>query len=212
MIIVHHLEHSRSQRILWLLEELSVDYEIVAHARDRKTSLAPPELFELHPLGKSPVIVDGENKIAESGAIVEYLLDKFDDGTLRPAENTPEFLQYRYWLHYAEGTFATLMMLSLMVNRIENAPMPFFAKPIAKKIVQGALDGFVDPQLKLHFDFIESELGKSDWFAGADFTGANVAKMIVTGADVNSAVLKSLRGESEFVGLDEVKNLNEAFR
>ncbi len=174
MIIVHHLEHSRSQRILWLLEELSVDYEIVSHARDPRTSLAPSELLELHPLGKSPVIVDGDNKIAESGAIVEYLLDKFDNGHLRPAEDTPEFLQYRYWLHYAEGTFATLMMLSLMVNRIESAPMPFFAKPVAKKIAGQIRSAYLDANVNRNIRFIDATLAASDWFCGDSLTAADI--------------------------------------
>ncbi len=174
MIIVHHLEHSRSQRILWLLEELSVDYEIVSHARDPRTSLAPPELLELHPLGNSPVIVDGDNKIAESGAIVEYLLDKFDNGHLRPAEDTPEFLQYRYWLHYAEGTFATLMMLSLMVNRIESAPMPFFAKPVAKKIAGQIRSAYLDANVNRNIRFIDATLAASDWFCGDSLTAADI--------------------------------------
>ena len=121
MIVVHHLENSRSQRILWLLEELGVDYEIKRYGRDKKTSLAPPELKDIHPLGKAPVIVDGDATVAESGAIVEYLVYQYDDGRLCPAEGTPEWLAYKYWLHYAEGTFMPLMFLSLILNRIDTS-------------------------------------------------------------------------------------------
>ena len=126
MITVHHLENSRSQRILWLLEELGVDYEIKHYARDKKTSLAPPELLNVHPLGKSPVITDGDTTVAESGAIIEYLVNNYDDGRLLPVKGTQERLAYTYWLHYAEGTFMPLMILSLIMGRIESAPMPFF--------------------------------------------------------------------------------------
>ena len=134
MITVHHLEHSRSQRILWLLEELGVDYEIKLYDRDPETRLAPPDLRDIHPLGKAPLITDDDVTIAESGAIIEYLVGKYDDGTLRPAESTNERLAYTYWLHYAEGTFSPLMMIALIMSRIENAPLPFFLKPVAKGI------------------------------------------------------------------------------
>ncbi len=104
MITVHHLENSRSQRILWLLEELGLDYGITKYDRDPKTNLAPPELQKLHPLGKAPIVTDGDNTLAESGAIIEYLVRTYDVGRLRPADGTPQRLSYTYWLHYAEGS------------------------------------------------------------------------------------------------------------
>ena len=116
MITVHHLENSRSQRIIWLLEELGIDYEIKRYGRDKQTGLAPPELLDVHPLGKAPVITDGDRTVAESGAIIEYLMYEYDDGRLRPEEGTAERLAYNYWLHYAEGTFAPLMILSLVLR------------------------------------------------------------------------------------------------
>lgn len=174
MITVHHLENSRSQRILWLLEELKLDYDVKRYERDKTTSLAPPELKKIHPLGKSPVIDDDGKTIAETGAMIDYILDNYGEGRLRPAAGTPAFERYRYWLHYSEGSAFPPLLLKLILSRMASAKMPFFAKPIAKKIVQGALDGFVDPQLKLHFDFIEAELGKSEWFAGDEFTGADI--------------------------------------
>ena len=130
MLTVHHLENSRSHRIVWLLEELGIDYEIKRYGRDKESGLAPSELLEVHPLGKAPVIVDGDKTIAESGAIIEYLIYEYDDGHLKPADGTPEQLAYTYWLHYAEGTFASFMMLSLVMGRIEDAPLPFFLKPV----------------------------------------------------------------------------------
>jgi glutathione S-transferase len=133
MVTVHHLENSRSQRILWLLEELGVTYAIERYGRDKQTSLAPPELLEIHPLGKSPVITDGDITVAESGAIIEYLVHKFDVGRLIPPDGSPERRAYNYWLHYAEGTFAPLMLVSLIMGRIETSPMPFIARPIAKR-------------------------------------------------------------------------------
>lgn len=174
MIIVHHLENSRSQRVLWLLEELGVDYEVKRYERDKVTNLAPPELKKIHPLGKSPIIEDDGKIIAETGAMIDYILDHYGEGRLRPANDTDEFERYRYWLHYSEGSAFPPLLLKLIVTRMASAKMPFFAKPIAKKIAQGALDGFIDPQLKLHFYYIEAELGKSEWFAGPEFSGADI--------------------------------------
>ncbi len=173
MIIVHHLEKSRSQRILWLLEELGLEYDVKRYNRDAQTNLAPPELKKIHPLGKSPMIEDDGAVVAETGAMAEYLVDKAD-GKLRPAAGAPEFERYRYWLHYAEGSAMTPLLLKLIVGRMGQADMPFFAKPVAKQITKAAMEGFIDPQLKLHFDFINDELGKSPYFAGDDLTAADV--------------------------------------
>lgn len=174
MIVVHHLENSRSQRILWLLEELGVDYEIKRYERDPKTSLAPAELQRIHPLGKSPVITDGEVTVAESGAIVEYLVHKYDVGRLLPPDSTPERLAYTYWLHYAEGTFMPLMIVSLILGRIESAPMPFFVKPIARGIAGKVRDSYLDANVKRNLAFMEARLEDSTWFCGNDFTAADI--------------------------------------
>jgi glutathione S-transferase len=174
MIIVHHLENSRSQRILWLLEELGADYEIKHYKRNPETSLAPPELLEVHALGKSPVITDDTTTVAESGAIVEYLVARFDDGRLLPAAGTAERLAYTYWLHYAEGTFMPLMVISLILGRIETAKMPFFAKPIAKGISAKVRGNYLAPNVKRNLDFMESTLAKSHWFCGEVFTAADI--------------------------------------
>ena len=129
MIVVHHLNNSRSQRVLWLLEELGVPYEIKRYQRDAKTMLAPPELRAVHPLGKSPVIQDGAVTLAESGAILEYLVERHGAGRLAPAPGTPERLRYTYWMHFAEGSAMPPLLLKLVFDRIERAPMPFFARP-----------------------------------------------------------------------------------
>lgn len=174
MISVHHLNNSRSQRVLWLLEELGLEYEVIRYQRDAKTMLAPPELRKVHPLGKSPVITDGEVGVAESGAIVEYLVDRYGKGRLKPAHGTPEQRRYTYWLHYAEGSAMPPLLMSLVFSRIPKQPMPFFARPIAKAIADKALGTFIAPQLNQHRAFLESELEDRDWFAGAEFTAADI--------------------------------------
>ena len=174
MITVHHLNNSRSQRVLWLLEELGLPYEIRRYERDRKTMLAPPELRQVHPLGKSPVITEGELTLAESGAIVEYLIDRHGQGALVPPPGTPERLRYRYWMHYAEGSAMPPLLLKLVFQRIQTAPMPFFAKPIARGIAAKVLEGFVEPNLQAQLAYMEAELAQRPWFAGEDFTAADI--------------------------------------
>ena len=174
MLTVHHLNNSRSQRVLWLLEELGVPYEIKRYERDPNTMLAPPELRAVHPLGKSPVITDDGQTLAESGAIIEYLVDKYGQGRFAPAAGTPERLRYTYWMHYAEGSAMPPLLLKLIALRIASAPMPFFAKPIARKIARTLQSSFIDPQLKLHLGFINKELSATGWFVGNDFTAADV--------------------------------------
>ncbi len=174
MITVHHLNNSRSQRVLWLLEELGLPYDVKRYERDPETMLAPDSLRQVHPLGKSPVLTDGDLTLAESGAIVEYLVDRYGDGRLIPPLGSPERLRYTYWLHYAEGSAMPPLLLKLIFDKIEQSPMPFFAKPIARSIVSRVKDSFILPQITQHLDFMEAELGKSPWFAGEDFTAADI--------------------------------------
>jgi glutathione S-transferase len=174
MIIVHHLNNSRSQRVLWLLEELGAEYEVKRYERNAETMLAPPSLRAVHPLGKSPVITDGELTLAESGAIVEYLAEHYGGGRLVPAAGTPDRVRYSYWMHYAEGSAMPPLLFKLVFDRIETAPMPFFVRPFARAIAGRARSSFIEPQIKLHLDFMEGELGKSTWFAGNDFTAADI--------------------------------------
>ena len=176
MLTVHHLENSRSQRVLWLLEELGLPYDVRRHARDPQTMLAPPALLQVHPLGKSPVIADDATglTVAETGAIVEYLLDACPGTPLRPAPGTPEFLRHRYWLHFAEGSAMPPLLLKLVFQRIQTAPMPFFVKPIARGIAAKVLEGFVEPNLQAQLAYMEAELAQRPWFAGEDFTAADI--------------------------------------
>ncbi len=174
MVVVHHLENSRSQRVLWLLEELGVPYEVKRYERNKETMLAPPELRAVHPLGKSPVVTDGDATVAESGAIVEYLVERYGNGRLVPPPGSPERRRYTYWMHYAEGSAMPPLLLKLVFDRVEVAPMPFFVKPIARAIAGKAKSSFIEPQIKLHLDYLESELGKSTWFAGEEMTAADV--------------------------------------
>jgi len=174
MITVHHLNNSRSQRVLWLLEELGVEYEVKRYERDPVTMLAPPSLRAVHPLGKSPVITDGPLTLAESGAIVEYLADRYGGGLMLPPPATPERLRCTYWLHYAEGSAMPPLLMSLIFRRVREAPAPFFVRPIARGIADKVMTTFVGPQIKLHLDYMEGELGKSTWFGGDEFTAADI--------------------------------------
>jgi len=174
MITVHHLNNSRSQRILWLLEELGAEYQVRRYERDAETMLAPASLRAVHPLGKSPVITDGDVTMAESGAIIEYLADRYGAGRLAPAPGAPERLRYTYWLHYAEGSAMPPMLMSLVFNRLRTAPAPFFVRSVARGIADKVMTSFVSPQIKLHLDYMEGELGKSRWFAGDEFSAADV--------------------------------------
>ncbi|MFH0130773.1 glutathione S-transferase [Variovorax sp. EL159] len=175
MLTVHHLNNSRSQRVLWLLEELELPYEIVHYQRDPQTMLAPASLRAVHPLGKSPVVTTDDGiTLAESGAIVETLIERYGNGRLAPAAGTPEAIRYRYWLHFAEGTAMSPLLLKLVFDRIETSKMPFFAKPVAKAIAAKAKSAFILPNIASHLNFMEAELGKSEWFAGDAFTGADI--------------------------------------
>ena len=150
-----------------------MEYQIQRYERDPKTMLAPPELRAIHPLGKSPVLTDGDLTLAESGAIIDYLASRYSESLLPPA-GTPERLRCNYWLHYAEGSAMPPLLLKLVFDKVESSPMPFFIKPIARGIAQKVKQALINPQLKLHLDYLESELGKSTWFAGEDFTAADI--------------------------------------
>lgn len=175
MIVVHHLEASRSQRVLWALEELGLEYEVKKYQRDPTTSLAPKELRDVHPLGKSPVVTDDGRTFAESGAILEYLARKYGNGRLVPKEGTLEHDRYLYWLHYAEGSAMPPLLLKLIVGRMQSGRnVPFLARPLVRAVGNKMADTFVDKNLRNHLDWIESELGKSAWFAGEELTMADI--------------------------------------
>jgi glutathione S-transferase len=173
MIVVHHLNNSRSQRVLWLLEELGAPYEVKRYERDPATMLAPRALRAVHPLGKSPVVTDGDATVAETGAIVEHLLDRYDEGRLRPEAGTEARRRFTYWLHYAEGSAMPPLLLKLVFGSLPTR-VPGLVRPLIRQVAAKAQSSFIDPQLKLHKDYWEAELGKAEWFAGPDFTAADV--------------------------------------
>lgn len=173
MITVHHLENSRSQRVLWLLEELGVDYEVTRYERDPESSLAPPELRKIHPLGKSPVITDDGLVVAESGAIIEYIVDTHGGGRLIPPAGSPERLRYSYWMHAAEGTVMPLMVMTLIFNRVETAA-PWLVRPIARAISGQVKSAYLGPATDATLQHMDAELTKSTWFAGEELTAADV--------------------------------------
>ncbi|MEM1261075.1 MAG: glutathione S-transferase [Pseudomonadota bacterium] len=174
MLLVHHLENSRSQRLLWLLEELGVDYDVRRWDRDGETRLAPPGLREIHPLGKAPLLDDDGTIVAESGAIFEYLLEHHDTGRLVPDQGSQERHAYRYWMHYAEGTFMPFMVISLIMGRIEATKMPFFAKPIANRIVGAVKSNFLDDNIRRNLEHMEATLAEHQWFCGDAMTAADI--------------------------------------
>ncbi|MBB3142078.1 glutathione S-transferase family protein [Halomonas organivorans] len=178
MIRVHHLEHSRSQRVLWLLEELEVDYEVVVYRRDPETWLAPASLKAVHPLGKSPVITDearGGRAIAESGAIIEYLLEHHDlDGRLAPPAGSDARERYRFWLHHAEGSAMPPLVMRLVFSRLGKPPVPALVRPLGRQFAQGVEKNFLGPRITELRDFWEAELDGAAWFAGEAFSAADI--------------------------------------
>jgi glutathione S-transferase len=179
MLTVHHLETSRSQRVLWLLEELGVPYELEVYRRDPATRLAPPALKAIHPLGKSPVVTDDGETVAESGAIIEYLVEKYgargqgELAHLQPPPGTPEYRQCRYWMHYAEGSLMNWLVMKLVFVTIPKRPMPFFARPIARALSAKVQATLIDPNLQAALGFIENHLAIHRWFAGPSLTMAD---------------------------------------
>lgn len=172
MIKLHHLNNSRSQRVLWMLEELGLDYELVRYERDPQTLEAPASLRQVHPLGKSPVLEDGDLVLAESAVIIEYLAEHYGPHLL-PEAGTAARRQCNYWLHYAEGSLMPLLLMKLIFQKVKSGPMPFFAKPIAKGIAGKVTGSFIDPRLNQHLDFVEAELGDSPWLLGESMSAAD---------------------------------------
>lgn len=173
MITVHHLNDSRSQRVLWLLEELGLPYEVKRYERNAKTRLAPPELKAIHPLGKSPVLDDGDVRVAETGAIIEYLLEIHPEARLRPAPGTEAARRFTYWLHYAEGSAMTPLLLKLIFCVLPDR-VPFLVRGVAKGIARAMNANMIDPQIAAHTALWEAELTKSAWFAGDAFSAADI--------------------------------------
>jgi glutathione S-transferase len=191
MITVHHLNNSRSQRVLWLLEELGVPYEVVKYRRDPQTMLAPPELKRVHPLGKSPVITDEGRTVAESGAIIEYLLDRYGKGRFAPAPGTEERLRYTYWLHYAEGSAMPPLLLKLIFLKLPEGPIPGLVKPVVRAVASGVQEKLIDPQLETHMNYWNDELTRHPWFAGPEFTAADIQMSFPVEAAVSRAGIEA---------------------
>ncbi|WP_137155822.1 glutathione S-transferase [Rhizobium sp. FKL33] len=173
MLTVHYLEKSRAHRILWLLEELELDYQVVTYKRGPDYR-APDTLKKVHPLGKSPVLEDEGLVVAESGAILEYLLETYGAGRLKPAVGTAEWARYLYWLHAAEGSAMPPLVMRLVFASIPKR-VPFFIRPVAAMISKGAIKSFIDPQLRTQIDYWSDELARGGWFAGGAFTAADIA-------------------------------------
>ncbi len=174
MLTVHHLNNSRSQRVLWLLEELGLEYEIKRYQRDAVTMLAPPSLKAVHPLGKSPVLTDDDIVVAESGAIVEYLMQNYGKQSgLCPVAGSSEARRYTYWLHYAEGSAMPPLLMGLVFARLPKSPMPFFIRPVVSALAAKVRKSYIEPQLTLHARHMDSELETSGWFAG-EFSAADI--------------------------------------
>jgi glutathione S-transferase len=198
-IVVHHLNNSRAQRVLWLLEELGVPYEIKHHQRT-KTFQAPPELKAIHPLGKSPIVEDQGRVLAETGAIVEYLLDAHGEGRLRPPPGTDERIRFTYWLHYAEGSAMPPLLMQLLFQLMPRRS-PALLRPLVRRIADRAQAGYVRPQLKLHMNFWESELQRSTWFVGEEFTAADI--MMSFPVEAAAARAQALEGRPKLAAFRE---------
>ena len=192
MITVHHLSNSRSQRILWMLEELGVPYQVRRYERDPETMLAPASLKEIHPLGKSPVITDGDLVVAESGAIIEYLANTYGKDTMLPAGGGQQWLDYTYWLHYAEGSLMPPLVLRLVFQKVKTSPMPFFIRPVAKGIADKTTATFIGPMIKTHLDCVESHLAKNTWFLGNQLSAADIQMSF----PLEAAVARGMVGEN----------------
>ncbi len=171
-ITVHHLERSRSLRILWLLEELELDYRIQLYARDPETMRAPPEMAKIHPLGRAPIVVDGDGIVlVESGAIIEHFVEA--TGRLRPMDAEGR-RRFRFWMHYAEGSAMPPLLVQLIMDRLRGAPVPFFIRPIVRGIAKKVQGSYSGPEMARHLGFIERSLGESAFFAGDTFSAADI--------------------------------------
>jgi glutathione S-transferase len=203
MIVLHHLNNSRSQRILWLLEELNLEYEVKIYQRDSVTNLAPNTLTLMHPLGKSPIITDGDITVAESGAIIEYLIGTYykgGEGQLTdPQRGNESHRQYTYWLHFSEGTLMPPLVAKLVLDRVRTNAKPFFVKIIANKIVDKLMTSYYGPIIAKNMDYIESHLGHNAWFAGEELSGADIQMSFPLEAAVARGNTKHFPNITKFV-------------
>lgn len=199
MIVVHHLNDSRSQRVLWLLEELRVPYEVKRYERDPRTMLAPPELAAVHPLGKSPVVVDGDLVLAETGAIVEYLLETHDtERRLAPPIGAPARQRWRYWMYYAEGSAMPPLLLSLVFTLLPKSAPPLL-RGLVRAVSRSAMTSYVIPEVRKHRAFWEAELAPTGWFAGSAFSAADIMMSFPLEAAASSATAQPRPNSQAFL-------------
>lgn len=199
MLTVHHLNNSRSQRVLWMLEELNLDYQIEFYQRDKKTMLAPASLKEVHPLGKSPVLTDKEHTIAESGAIIDYLARTYSNDAFRPPESSDQHQHYVYWLHFAEGSLMPQLLLKLVMQKVKDNAQPFFVKPIAGAIANKVNKNFIMPNITRQLAFIETHLKLNQWFAANRLTGADFQMSFPLEAAVHRGLCKNYPSITQWV-------------
>lgn len=174
MITLHHLEHSRSQRVLWMLEELGLEYRIKRYARDAKTNLAPAALKKVHPLGKSPVLADGEKRLAESATILEYLARTYGDERWAPAVDGASYWAFNYWMHYAEGSLMPPLLIKLVFSKLREPPVPFFIRPITSKVADQVDQAFTNRQIETHFRYVDDHLEGREWFVGDTISAVDI--------------------------------------
>jgi glutathione S-transferase len=208
MLTVHYLEKSRAHRIVWLLEELGLDYRVETYRRGSDYR-APDSLKKVHPLGKSPVLEDNGLVVAESGAILEYLLETYGEGRFKPTGGTPEWVRYLYWLHAAEGSAMPPLVMRLVFASIPKR-VPFFIRPVAKMISKGAISSFIDPQLRIQIDYWSRELARGGWFAGDHFTAADIAMSYPVEAALSR--LPEAKAKPQLLAFSEAIKARPAYR
>ena len=193
MIVLHHLEDSRSQRVLWLLEELGAAYRIERYERDPRTNLAPASLRAVHALGKSPVLVDGERTLAESATILEYLARTYGEGDWAPGPDDAHYWDFHYWLHYAEGSLMPPLLLKLVFSKLREPPVPFFVRPLTGRIADQVDATFTDRQIETHFSYVNDFLAEHDWFAGDAISVADVQMSFPLEAAIGAGTVSAER-------------------
>ncbi|NBB69522.1 MAG: glutathione S-transferase [Alphaproteobacteria bacterium] len=193
MITLHHLAHSRSQRVLWLLEELGVDYEIERYERDPVTNLAPDALRKVHPLGKSPVITDGDRVLAESATIIEYLARTHGDGRWAPQPDDPDYWDFSFWMHYPEGSLMPPLLLKLVFGKVRTAA-PLLVRPVASGIAGQVDRSFTDPQIRTHFGFVDGHLAEREWLVGDSISAADIQISF----PLEAALARGTAGEDDY--------------
>jgi glutathione S-transferase len=206
MFQLHHLNNSRSQRIVWMLEAVGADYEIKVYKRDPKTNLAPPELKEIHPLGRAPVVTHNGKVIAESGAICDYIARQFPDSGMLPDTSADSFNDVQFWSHYSEGSFMPSLVTSMVLEKARAKASPFFVRYIADKIIDGVMDAYFGKNIQGNLVFVESHLANNKWFVGAAPTLADIQMSFGLEGLFDSGKLKPFKHMTAYV--QQLRNLD----